>query len=153
MPRFVRLILFLLLLAAIAASGALFSPGPWYAALAKPAWTPPNWLFPPVWTLLYILIAVAGWLAWEVAAPGQRRKAFTVYGAQLVANFAWSWLVFGQHLLGWGLVDILLLFGLIAFNLVLFQRIRRLAGLLLWPYLLWVGYAATLNLGLVVMNG
>lgn len=147
-----RLVVFLVIVALVAASGALFQPGAWYQALDKPAWTPPNAVFPPVWTLLYILIAVSGWMAWEASRGRERVRAFAVYGGQLVANLAWSWLVFGAHALVWGLVDIVLLLGLIAANLVLFRRVSVRAGLMLWPYLIWVAYAATLNAGLVVLN-
>lgn len=152
MPNVITFALFLLLVAGVAAFGAIFQPGEWYAALQKPAWTPPNAVFPVAWGLLYLLIAVAGARAWRMATPRQRRPAFAVYGLQLAANAAWSWLFFGLHLTWLGLADILVLLGLIVTNGVLFWRIDKLAGLLLLPYGLWVLYAATLNAGIIMMN-
>jgi tryptophan-rich sensory protein len=144
---------FVLLVAAVAGSGAYFQPGEWYAGLIKPAWTPPNWLFPVAWTLLYLTIALAGWLVWrERGAPGVR-LAFSLYGLQLVLNALWSWLFFGLHRMDLGLADILALWLAIAATIVAFFRIRPAAGLILLPYLVWVGFAALLNLGLWRLNG
>lgn len=138
------LIPWLLLVFAAAAFGAQFTPGPWYAVLAKPDWTPPNWLFGPVWTALYLAMAVA---AWRVAGRNSSLKvtALILFVAQLGVNALWSWLFFGRHELGQALADILVLDLLVLICLLLFWRIDRLAGLLLAPYLLWIGYASALN--------
>lgn len=146
------LVFFLLLISAVAATGAAFQPGDWYAGLEKPAWTPPNAVFPIAWGILYVLIAIAGARAWIGASRAQRRLPFLIYGLQLGANAAWTWLFFGLHLMLWGLADILILLGLILANIVLFWRIDRLAGGLLIPYGLWVLYAATLNGGIIFLN-
>lgn len=135
-----------------AAVGSQFQPGAWYADLAKPAWTPPSVVFAPVWTLLYLLMAVSAWLVWREAEGSASILPLSVYVLQLAVNAAWSWLFFGLHQIGWALVDIVVLWGLIALTLGLFWRRSRTAGLLLVPYLLWVGYAAALNLELLRLN-
>lgn len=136
-----------------AAVGGRFTPGEWYAALEKPPWTPPGAVFAPVWTFLYASMGVAAWLVWKEAGFAAARLALGVYLAQLVVNAAWSWLFFGLHRIGWALADIGLLLALILLTLLLFRRRNRVAGLLLVPYLLWVGFAAALNLELFRLNG
>lgn len=150
------LAVFLVAVFVTAATGATFSPGQWYADLTKPSWTPPSWLFPPVWTTLYVMIAVAGWLVWErrTQLPGAPGIAalMALFAAQLVLNAAWSWLFFGLHRPLWALVDIVLLWASIAALIALFWRVRPLAGGLLIPYLLWVSYATALNAALWQLN-
>ena len=92
-----QLIGFLLLVAAAASVGAVFKPDPWYAGLAKPAWTPPNWIFAPVWLTLYVMIAVAGWLAWR---NERRWPALGAWVFGLLLNMVWSWLFFDRHWIG-----------------------------------------------------
>ena len=138
-----------LIVSAVAFSAAQFRPGTWYQGLAKPPWTPPDWLFAPVWTLLYAAIAVAGWLIFTrpVGSPAR-----VLWVAQLVLNGLWSWLFFGLHLTGVALADIALLLAAIIALLVWLAPRQRLAFWLLLPYAVWVGYALTLNAGIVVMN-
>ncbi|UCF41533.1 MAG: tryptophan-rich sensory protein, partial [Gemmatimonadota bacterium] len=88
-------------------------PGAWYAALDKPAWTPPNWLFGPVWTTLYVLMGVAAWMVWERRASLNVTPALGLFVAQLAVNALWSWLFFGYHRIGLALVDIVVLWLLI----------------------------------------
>jgi len=126
------------------------SVGGWYQTLAKPAFNPPDWVFAPVWTTLFVCIAVAGWRAWR--RPGPRFPAFAVYGLQLALNLGWSILFFGLQSPGLALVEIMPLLAAIAVNIVLFWRIDRLAGLLLAPYLLWVAYATALNTAIWRLN-
>ena len=153
MARGGSLILFFVLVTIVALVGAQFAPGEWYAALNKPALNPPNWIFGPVWTGLYILMAIAAWLVWrERGAPG-RALALSAWLVQLLLNAAWSWLFFGLHRPGWAFAEIVLLFGAIVVTLVLFWRIRTLAGVLMLPYLLWVGFAAYLNFQIWSLNG
>lgn len=122
----------------------------WYQALAKPSWTPPNWLFGPVWTTLYVLMGIAGW---RVAGPAPRaRAAWHVWWGQLALNAIWTPLFFGAHQLGAALIVILLLCLLIVRFIVLAWRSDRLASLLFMPYLLWVGYASSLNAAIWVLN-
>jgi benzodiazapine receptor len=144
--------LFLLLVFVVAATGALFPPGDWYAALEKPPGTPPPWVFGPVWTVLYIAIAVAGARLWRAGASSARSRALRLYAAQLMLNAAWSWLCFGVHDLGWALVDISLLLVSIGLLVRAARPVASEAALLLVPYALWVSYATWLNAGLFWLN-
>ena len=137
------LFVFVALVAATAFTGAQFQPGVWYAALAKPSWTPPNWLFGPVWTLLYIGIAVAGWLVWR--KTGRIETTLWIWLAQLVLNAAWSWLFFGIHRPDLALVNILAMLVLIALFIVFARPVSPIASWLFVPYFLWVSYATALN--------
>jgi tryptophan-rich sensory protein len=134
----------------VAMSGALFRPGQWYEVLDKPPWTPPNWLFGPVWMVLYAMIAVSGWIVWrEVGlAPG----VFAVYLAQLLLNGAWSGIFFGMRRMRLALYEVALLWLSIAANIAVFYPISGLAALLLVPYLCWVTIAAALNYEVVRRN-
>lgn len=140
--------LFVLAVAAAAIFGAQFMPGDWYRALAKPAWTPPNWLFAPVWTALYVMIAVAGWLAWRASAS----SALVFWSAQLALNALWSYLFFGQKLLGAALADILVLLATILGFIVSAWPRSRTAALLFVPYLAWVSFATALNAAIFILN-
>jgi tryptophan-rich sensory protein len=145
MKNALALLLFLLASVATASFGALFSPGDWYQSLLKPAWTPPPWLFGPVWSLLYAMIAVSGWLVWRSEGWSGARLALTVFSAQLVLNALWSWLFFGLQRPDLALIDIVLLEATILWMVVLFWPISWLAGALLLPYLVWVAFATALN--------
>ena len=122
----------------------------WYPTLAKPGFTSPDWVFGPVWSVLYAMMALAAWLVWR--RTGWRERALALFLVQLALNLAWSILFFGLQLIGAALVDILLLIALIAATTIAFWRIDRRAGLLLVPYLLWVGYASALNGAIWLMN-
>lgn len=132
-----------LLTFAVAAFAAQFRPGAWYQALHKPAWTPPDAVFPVVWSMLYALMSIAAWQYWRAA--GWARAGWMLYGSQLLANGVWSWLFFGQHRIGAAFADVVLLWLLIGATLLVFWRRSPIAGALLIPYWLWVGYAAGLN--------
>jgi tryptophan-rich sensory protein len=140
---------FLALVALAAWSGATFLPGPFYAALQKPDWTPPNEVFLPVWAALYVMIALAGWIVWRAQGLG---PALWVWLAQLVLNGAWPWLMFGRKQIDVALIDIGLLWLVTAAFIVAAWRVRRSASLLLVPYFLWVSYAAALNFVLWRLN-
>lgn len=131
------------------AAAALTPPGPWYQGLHKPAWNPPAWLFAPVWTCLYLGMAVAAWLVWRKGGP---RSALGLYLVQLALNAAWTPVFFGAHQLGAGLAVILALWVAIALTLRAFWRVSRPAGLLLAPYLAWVSFATCLNFALWRLN-
>lgn len=135
----------LLLSFSAGAFGAFFEPGVWYESLTKPPWTPPNWIFPVVWPILYFCMGFAAWLVWEKAGFNKARDGLTLFLVQLALNALWSWLFFGLHEVGTALADIILLWILILFTLLAFRIHSRLASLLLLPYLLWVGYAIALN--------
>lgn len=143
------LLFFVLVVVAVAASGATFLPGAWYAQLHKPTWTPPNWVFPSVWSVLYLLIAITGWLIFS----GTNRLLKTLWCLQLLLNGLWSWLFFGLHRTGFGLLDIVAMWASIA-ALILVARQQGRTNLiwLMTPYLLWVGCAAALNAHIFIFN-
>jgi tryptophan-rich sensory protein len=128
-----------------AATGALFKPGSWYKGLTKPAWTPPDWLFPVAWTALYIAIAVA---AWRFAATGHGLVplGLALWAWQLALNALWSPVFFGLRRLRTGMVVMSLLWLVIAAGILVFARVDAVSAWLLVPYWLWISYAAALNL-------
>jgi translocator protein len=132
--------------------GSRFMPGEWYAALAKPAWNPPNWIFAPVWTVLYLVMGVAAGLVWRQAGFSGASAALSLFVVQLVLNALWSYLFFGLQRLDLALFDIVVLWGAILAVAVLFWGANRLAGALMIPYLAWVGFASVLNFVLWRLN-
>ncbi|MEX2517111.1 MAG: TspO/MBR family protein [Gammaproteobacteria bacterium] len=150
--QILALVSFLAVIFLVAIFGAQFTPGDWYTQLNKPTWTPPDWVFPLVWPVLYIMIAIAGWQVWRRFGFVGARPAFYAYSLQLFLNACWSWLFFGLQNPLLGLFDILALLIIIGFNIRLFHRADPLAGWLLVPYWLWVLYAATLNSAIVILN-
>lgn len=136
-------LVFFVIVLAVAMSGAVFKPGPWYEKLDKPSWTPPNWAFPTVWSVLYLFIAIAGWLVYEEA--GLVAVPFAIYGAQLALNAGWSALFFGMRRADLAFADVVALWFMVAANISVFLPISLWAGLLLVPYLAWVTAAACLN--------
>ncbi len=137
-------ILFLALVAAAAFFGGQWNAKDWYRTLSKPSWTPPSWLFPPVWTLLYVLIAIAGMLVWN-ADHENRTLLLVIWSVQLMLNALWSYIFFGRKDIGLGLAEIIVLWLLIAAFVVLAWPVNQLASILFIPYLAWVSYAAALN--------
>lgn len=135
-----------------AAFGSLFIPGEWYAQLRKPAWNPPNWIFGPVWTALYTMMAVAAWLVWCRGGFAAQRVSLGLFLLQLLFNAAWSALFFGLHNPGLAFAEILLLWLAIAGTVVAFWKAHRVAAALLMPYLAWVSFAAALNFTLWQLN-
>lgn len=139
---------FVVICAAISAIGGLVTAGSvdtWYPTLVKPAFNPPDWVFAPVWTLLYLVIAIAGWRAWRHRADTPTTTALSVYALQLLLNLTWSVLFFGLQRIDLAAIEIVVLLLSIAANIRLFARIDRVAALLLAPYLLWVGFATLLT--------
>ncbi|MGI5836533.1 MAG: TspO/MBR family protein [Chloroflexota bacterium] len=125
----------------------------WYPKVRKPSWTPPSWVFGPVWATLYTLMGTASWLVWQEGWDRPKvRSAEALFGAQLLLNALWTPIFFGQRAFGAALAILVVLWGLIVATMVGFYRIRPLAGLLLAPYLLWVSYASTLNTGVWWLN-
>lgn len=145
--QYIGLAGWLVLCFAVAALGALASVSAetFYQQLARPSWSPPGWLFGPVWTVLYAMMAVAAWLVWRARGFGGAAWALGLFLVQLALNGLWSWLFFGWRLGGPAFADIVVLWCLIVATLIAFWRVHRLAGLLLVPYLLWVSFAAALN--------
>ncbi|HOD65147.1 MAG TPA: tryptophan-rich sensory protein [candidate division Zixibacteria bacterium] len=142
----------LILVFAVSFAASRYMPGEWYARLHKPSWTPPNWMFPVVWTLLYAAMAAAAWLVWRRDGFAGARAALVLFLAQLALNGVWTYLFFGRQWVGLALVDILALLAAVIITMVLFRKHDRRAGYLLAPYIVWLAYASTLNLGVLVLN-
>jgi tryptophan-rich sensory protein len=145
----VGLFAFMAICFAAASMGAVFRPGKWYERLVKPSWRPPDWLFAPVWTVLYLMIAIAGWMVWRKAGVSQ---PLFFYLLQLVLNAAWTPIFFGAHRIGAAFFDIVLLWVSTILTIVYFYPVNALAAWLLVPYLIWVSFAATLNYAIWRLN-
>jgi len=125
----------------------------WYATLVKPSFSPPNWVFAPAWTLLYILMGLAAARVWQRGLQNpQVRTALVVFLIQLILNMLWSVLFFGLRSPLYGLVDILFLWAMILATIAQFSKVSTLAAALLIPYILWVTFASGLNLGIFLLN-
>lgn len=148
----VGLVFWLLVCFAAPAVGAFSMPGSWYAQLHKPSWNPPSWVFGPVWTLLYAMMAVAAWLVWRQGGFKAQRRALGLFLVQLLFNALWTPLFFGLHRPGLAFVDIVLLWLALLATIVAFWKARPLAGALLVPYLGWVAFASALNFMLWHLN-
>ena len=133
--------------------GLFFKPGVWYAALEKPSFNPPPWLFAPVWSALYIAMGVASWRIWRLPFSVERKQALRLFFVQLALNAAWPPVFFGAHSLGGGLVVIVLLILAIAATIQRFHPLDKPAAWLLAPYLAWVSFATLLNVALLALNG
>jgi tryptophan-rich sensory protein len=146
------LLAFVLAVAAVAAFGGLFPPGDWFDSLAKPAWNPPSAVFGPVWTVLYLMIAVSGWLVWRERGFRGAAPALSLWGVQLLLNGLWTWLFFGLQRPGLAFLEISILWVAIVATVIAFFRISAVAGGLLVPYLAWVTFASALNLSIWQWN-
>ena len=147
------LLYFLLGTLAVGASASFFtepSISTWYAGLIRPSFAPPNWVFAPVWTTLYVLMGVAAWRVWRIA--GTKSPEMGVYAALLIFNLAWSAIFFAAHQIGLALAELCLLLVLILAATILFWRRDRIAGLLFLPYLAWSSFAAALNHAFWALN-
>lgn len=149
MTRYASLLVFIALVAAASYAGMTYMPGPFYAALQKPAWTPPDQVFPVVWTALYVMIALSGWIAWRAQGFG---PLLWLWLLQLLLNAAWPYLMFGEKQVGHAFVDIVALWLSIAAFIAVAWPVRRTAALLFVPYLLWVTLAAALNFEIWRLN-
>lgn len=146
------LVLWILLCVGTGGIASQWKPGPWHAALVKPAWNPPDAVFAPVWILLYVLMGVAAWLVWRSAGAPGRGTALALFLVQLALNGAWSWLFFGRHAIGAALVEIVFLWVAILATVLVFRRISRAAAALLAPYLAWVTFASALTFAIWRLN-
>ncbi len=144
-PVWPGLALWLIVCFAAPALSAWARPDEWYAALAKPAWNPPGWIFGPVWTTLYTLMAIAAWLVWRREGWRAQRRPLGWFVAQLALNALWTPLFFGLHRIDLALLDIVMLWGALVATIVAFWRVQRVAALLLLPYLCWVTFATVLT--------
>lgn len=122
----------------------------WYGGLIKPSFSPPNWIFAPVWSVLFLLMGISSFLIWR------RKKKITyplkLYGVQLFLNFLWSYLFFGLHRPDLAFVDIILLWIFIALTISSFYKVKKIASYLLLPYIIWVSFAAVLNFSILLLN-
>ncbi len=149
------LILFLVLCLLVGVIGGVItasSVDTWYQTLNKPDFNPPDWLFAPVWTTLYVMMAIAAWRVWRRVGSSAEQKALLVFSLQLVLNLLWSYLFFGLQRIDLALIGIVILLAVIVLNSLMFWRIDRVAGMLFAPYVLWVCYATLLNTSLLIMN-
>jgi tryptophan-rich sensory protein len=152
----VKLVVSLLVPFAAAAIGtiATISNIPtWYAALEKPFFNPPNWLFGPVWTLLYILIGISLYLIWTQKSTQSKKNAYIVFTMQMILNALWSIVFFGLHQVWLGFIIITLLLASILTMIILFRRFSHTASHILIPYAAWVTFATCLNLAIAILNG
>lgn len=149
MQNYSSLIPFVASVMTVSVTGAMFRPGEWYKSLDKPSWTPADWLFAPAWALLYIAIAVAGWLVWLQNGFG---PPLIVWIIQLVLNGAWSYVMFGWKNIGAAMLTLGGLWLSVALFAWLAWPVDQTASMLFWPYLAWVSFAGALNFAIWRMN-
>lgn len=155
MNNFVKAIISIAIPLGIGALGNLFtSPeiDTWYRTLEKPSWNPPNGLFGPVWTTLYVLMGIAFYLVWKSPKQAGKGMAVTLYFIQLILNLGWSYIFFSRHEMGWAVVEIALLWVFILLTIFSFARFHKAAAWLLVPYISWVSFAAILNYTIWQLN-
>lgn len=136
----------------LAGYATIQSVNTWYTQLAKPSFNPPNSVFGPVWTVLYILMAISLYLVWQQPPSPARNKAMLLFFIQLALNFAWSFIFFYYHKIGLALVDIIILWIFLFITILLFRRFSTAAAWLLAPYLAWVSFATVLNMSIFKLN-
>jgi translocator protein len=124
----------------------------WYPTLARPRWTPPDGIFGPVWTTLYVLMAISAWMVWERLPQGSDYSPMVLFGFQLLLNTTWSIIFFGLRRPGWAMVDIIFLWIFIGLTTLSFWNVYWLSGVLFLPYFLWVSFAVILNAAFVKLN-
>jgi tryptophan-rich sensory protein len=135
-----------------ASSGAFFRPGDWYEELNRPRWRPPNWLFAPAWSVLYLLNSIAGWLVWRAAPADEVTQLMGLYGISLMLNAAWSGIFFGLRRMDLAFAELLILWASILAMILIFAKVDSRAAQLLYPYLAWVSFAGALNFAMWRMN-
>lgn len=152
-PKLIAAVLGVMILGSLPSVITITGPGSWYARLVKPAFQPPNWIFGPVWVLLFLLMGIAAYLVWERGAGRPEvRRALTVFGIQFAFNILWSLLFFGLRAPLISLLDIIILWWLILATILAFYRVRKSAAYLLLPYIAWVSFALVLNASIVFLN-
>ena len=125
----------------------------WYQTISKPAWNPPNWIFGPVWTTLYVMMGIALFLVWKSETnPIIKKTAITLFISQLILNFFWSFIFFNQHQIGWALVEIIGMWIFILLTIFAFAKVSKTAAWLLVPYISWVSFATILNYTIWKLN-
>lgn len=124
----------------------------WYATLNKPSFNPPNWLFGPVWTTLYLLMGISVYMIWKQPVSTERNKALQLFILQFILNFCWSFIFFGLHATGWALIEMIALWILILLSILHFAKHSKTAAWLLLPYIAWVSFALLLNAAIWKLN-
>jgi len=152
MKSIVGFIIWFLITFLAAFIGSRFMPGSWYEHIAKPSFTPPNWIFAPVWTVLYFMMATAAFLVWKQHGLAKAEIALSLFVLQLGLNAMWSWLFFGLHKPGLAFLDIVALWICILATILTFWSHNKVSGALMIPYLVWVSFASALNLAVWRMN-
>lgn len=153
--RWIGLVVFIVVCLGVGGLGAVATTPEiqgWYKTLAKPSWNPPDSVFGPVWTTLFIMMGIAAWLVWQQGGFKAASKPLSLFAVQLALNVAWSWIFFGLHQPGWAFVEIVILWLAILATTVAFLRCSKVAGWLLVPYLAWVSFASVLNFTIWRMN-
>jgi len=152
---FIGLAAFIVLCLLVSGLGGIItatSVGSWYLSIEKPAFNPPNWVFAPVWTTIFVFIAIAGWRVWRKIHAPRRRPSMIAFAIQLGLNLTWSFLFFGLRRIDLAMVEIIVLLASIIITTILFWKIDRLAGALFVPYVVWVAFATLLNISLWLLN-
>lgn len=156
MKNWIKLVISIALPVSVGMFGSLFTRPEidgWYQTIEKPSWQPPNWVFGPVWTTLYIMMGIAFYLVWKnSAAVSKKRPAMVLWGVQLVLNFFWSFIFFRLHQIGWALAEIIVLWLAILLTIFAFARISRVAAWLMVPYISWVSFAGLLTYAIYQLN-
>ncbi len=160
MKNYIKLIISILIPLAIGYFSSFFNLNAiptWYATLNKPFFNPPNWIFGPVWTILYVLIGISIYLVWtskaKIKSEKQRKKkAYYIFAIQLILNFLWTVLFFGLNLILPALIEIILLWFAILINIIFVYKISKTSSYLLIPYFLWVSFATLLNIYFLILN-
>jgi translocator protein len=156
MTNTIKLIISIAIPLAIGATSGFFTVTgveSWYQTINKPSWNPPSWIFGPVWTSLYVMMGIALYLVWKSDSSTILKKtAIILFAAQLLFNFFWSFIFFNQQLIGWALVEMIMLWVLILLTIFAFANVSKTAAWLLVPYIAWVSFAAILNFTIWRLN-
>ena len=153
--KIIKLVISITLPLALGALAGLFTSSSvqgWYSSLVKPTFNPPNWVFGPVWTTLYVLMGISFYLVWSQPASKKRNSGIFIFLLQLTLNFAWSFIFFYFHQIGLALIEIILLWIFIVAMILQFHKIVAIAAFINIPYLLWVSFATFLNASYYFLN-
>ena len=153
--RWIGLVIFIVVCLGAGGLGAIATTPEiegWYKTIEKPSWNPPDYVFGPVWTTLFVMMAIAAWLVWKPEGFKAAALPLTLFGVQLALNVAWSWIFFGMHQPGWAFAEIMVLWLAIVATTVAFFRCSKIAGWLMVPYLAWVSFASVLNFTIWRLN-
>ncbi len=124
----------------------------WFSTLRKPSFNPPNYVFGPVWTILYILMGISSFMIWKSPHTELRKKAILIYGIQLFLNFWWSIIFFSFHLLFFSIIEIVMMWSMIIYMIIVFRKINKSAAYINIPYILWVSFATALTISIWILN-